>query len=53
MPTKRHWSEQYSCICGKTFRSYAAEARHRHNFPILCKKVKEPKKEKPDGSKDS
>lgn len=26
----------YSCRCGKKFRSYAAEARHRHNFPALC-----------------
>lgn len=49
--TKRHWSDQLYCLnCGTTFRSYAAEARHRHNFPMLCKKVK-PKKEKPDGKK--
>ena len=34
----RHWSESYHCtLCGKTFRSYAAEARHRHNAPALCK----------------
>lgn len=33
----KHWSEVYSCRCGKTFRSYAAEAVHRHNFPALCR----------------
>ncbi len=28
---------KYQChACGKTFRSYLAEARHRHNFPVLC-----------------
>lgn len=27
-----------SCQCGATFRSYQAEARHRHNFPLLCRK---------------
>lgn len=36
----RHWSEVYSCRCGMRFRSYAAEARHRHNFPLLCRKAK-------------
>lgn len=35
-----HWSERYSCSCGASFRSYAAEARHRHNFPLLCRKPK-------------
>lgn len=29
-----------SCRCGKRFRSYQAEARHRHNFPVLCKAPK-------------
>ena len=33
----KHWSEVLRCSCGKTFRSYAAEAVHRHNFPALCK----------------
>jgi len=28
------------CQCGKTFRSAAAEAQHRHNFPAMCKKPK-------------
>lgn len=43
---KKHWSEIYQCQCGKKFRSYYAEAVHRHNFPILCKpkKVKNNKK---------
>lgn len=26
--------------CGKTFQSMLAEARHRHNFPALCKRNK-------------
>ena len=42
----RHWSETYTCICGKAFRSYAAEAFHRHTFPALCKQAK-PKRGKP------
>lgn len=33
----RHWSERLSCSCGASFRSYAAEAKHRHNFPLLCR----------------
>lgn len=45
----RHWSEVLSCSCGKTFRSYAAEARHRHNFPMLCKPAKKPKEGKDGG----
>ena len=36
----RHWSEHLWCQnCGKTIRSMTAEARHRHNFPLLCRKV--------------
>lgn len=38
----KHWSETLSCSCGKTFRSVAAEARHRHNFPRWCKPAKLP-----------
>lgn len=35
------WSTiMYSCVCGKTFRTPVSEARHRHNFPLLCKQVK-------------
>lgn len=26
-----------SCSCGARFKSMGAEARHRHNFPILCR----------------
>lgn len=30
-----------SCFaCGARFRSALAEARHRHNFPTLCKRNK-------------
>lgn len=29
-----------SCRCGKKFRSYGAEAFHRHNFPALCRRPK-------------
>lgn len=30
-----------SChACGARFRSMQAEARHRHNFPALCKRNK-------------
>lgn len=29
-----------SCICGKSFRSFSAETKHRHNFPIFCNKDK-------------
>lgn len=32
------------CICGARFRSALAEARHRHNFPALCRKPKQPKR---------
>jgi hypothetical protein len=42
----RHWSEAMSCSCGKTFRSYAAEAFHRHNFPALCRVKKSPRRAK-------
>lgn len=34
-----------SCsACGARFRSAIAEARHRHNFPVLCKRNKKFKK---------
>jgi hypothetical protein len=42
MPRK-HWTEILSCPCGKRFRSAAAEAHHRHNFPALCRKPPESK----------
>lgn len=32
---------QLSChACGKTFRSMTAEAKHRHNFPVMCTRNK-------------
>ena len=31
-----------ACACGARFRSYAAEARHRHNFPALCRGARRP-----------
>lgn len=51
---KRHWSEIYHCSCGKTFRSYAAEAFHRHNFPALCRppKAKRPNRTALDARTD-
>lgn len=33
----KHWYEVLACSCGKRFRSAIAEARHRHNFPALCR----------------
>lgn len=36
--SRKHWSEVLYChLCGKTFRSMVAEARHRHNAAYLCK----------------
>lgn len=35
----RHWTERLSChACGTTFRTSIAEAKHRHNFPVMCKR---------------
>ena len=34
--------DNLSCQCGKTFRSAMSEAKHRHNFPALCKAKKMP-----------
>jgi hypothetical protein len=44
-------AEYWCTLCGMTFRSYGAEARHRHNAPLLCKtnKKKLPKENK-DGN---
>ena len=42
----RTWKRtQWGCSCGHVARSALDEARHRHNFPRLCKqpKVKKPK----------
>jgi hypothetical protein len=49
---KRHWSEVFQCSCGMKFRSYASEAFHRHNFPVMCRQKKiKVKKEKEEGAK--
>ena len=36
----KHWSEILECSCGMRFRTALEEARHRHNFPALCKRKK-------------
>ena len=41
---KTHWSDRMVCSCGMSFRSISAEAVHRHNFPVLCRKPKGPRK---------
>jgi hypothetical protein len=48
----RHWSEAMRCGCGASFRSYAAEAFHRHNFPALCRVKKSPGRGNPRGQKN-
>ena len=47
----RHWSDEgmHCLLCGKTFRSAMAEARHRHNAPMLCRK---PRAAKPSRKAD-
>ena len=39
-PVRRFRAMDLSCSCGKRFRSMIAEARHRHNFPTMCRKPK-------------
>jgi hypothetical protein len=41
--TYRRMFSPGGCQCGKTFRSYGAEAYHRHNFPLLCRPAKKPR----------
>lgn len=36
---KKHWDEVLQCTCGARFKSYTSQAFHRHNFPMLCKRV--------------
>lgn len=36
---------QYHCRCGATFATAIGEARHRHNFPILCRRKRRTKVE--------
>ena len=39
---RRHWTEKLQChVCGQTFRSMISEAKHRHNFPAMCKRNKQ------------
>jgi len=38
---KRHWTEVLQCSCGMRFRDMAAEAKHRHNFPMFCRRPKD------------
>lgn len=45
MDAKTYRRMIYGCRCGHVARSPVAEARHRHNFPLLCKRPK-PKKTK-------
>lgn len=47
---RKHWSEKLQCSCGMTFRSMMTEAKHRHNFPMLCRKQK-PKPTKKEEAK--
>jgi hypothetical protein len=44
----KHWSERLVCSgCGMSFRSVGAEAQHRHCFPHLCRKPRQPRPPKP------
>lgn len=36
----RDWRDKMTCICGWSTFNPIAEARHRHNFPLLCRKPK-------------
>lgn len=42
-----------TCICGARFCNYAAEARHRHNFPALCRQSRKAKNAVADQIKNS
>lgn len=35
---RRAQPEILSCSCGATFTTMVGEARHRHNFPSLCRR---------------
>lgn len=43
MDDKTYNRMSWGCSCGHVARSAIAEARHRHNFPLLCRKPKVPK----------
>jgi hypothetical protein len=37
----QHWSTRMAChLCDKSFRTYQAEAYHRHNAQFICKGYK-------------
>lgn len=40
------------CSCGHVSRSMSEEARHRHNFPALCRKPKRSPKDDRDTRHD-
>lgn len=40
MDNKTYRRMAWGCQCGHVARSAVAEARHRHNFPMLCRKPK-------------
>lgn len=48
MDERTHRRMQWGCRCGHVARSAIAEARHRHNFPALCRRarVRRPRGEK-------
>jgi hypothetical protein len=50
MDNKTYRRMAWGCQCGHVARSAVAEARHRHNFPMLCRKpkVKKSKESKED-----
>lgn len=43
MDDKTYRRMTWGCQCGHVARSAAEEARHRHNFPALCRKPKQKK----------
>lgn len=51
MDDKTYRRMTWGCSCGYVARSALAEARHRHNFPVMCRKPK-PKKSKEDKKRD-
>ncbi len=50
MDDKTYKRMQLGCSCGHVSRSMSEEARHRHNFPALCRK---PKAKKPAAKKEA
>lgn len=48
MGRSAYWRMTWGCICGHVSRSAIEEARHRHNFPALCRKPKVKKTKETD-----